>query len=217
MEYGNPIFAEVDSAHEMLFGLRLWTGAKNGTLSNNQLKGLLKESYHTGSPINNHMSAMIVNAPNLQKRIRLASVLAEELPHPSMNFTMAKALGLSQDEIKNHKPHISTKAFTAWRINMFHFGTFAENRSASLLAEGWNQKMSSMMVTALGQHHNLKREETGLYAEHSTADEPHIAEAKEDIAEFVKDEEEYNRCMMAVQDGAELMKFRYDSYFEAYA
>ena len=217
MDYANQIFTQIESIHEMLFKIPLWVDAKEGRLTTNQLKGLLKESYHSGGPININMPAMIVNAPNLEKRMRLANVLVEELPHPNLNFKMAKSIGLSQDEIKNHNPHVSTKAFTAWRVNMFHFGTYAENRCVSLLTEGWLLKMSSMMVTALGQHHNLKREETGLYAEHSTADEPHVAEAKEDITEYVNNEEEFNRCRASVQDGGGLMKFRYDSYYKAYA
>lgn len=217
MDYAKQIIEKVDSIHEMLFKLPLWADAKEGRLTTNHLKGLLKESYHTGSPINNNMPALIIRAPSLEKRMRLASVLAEELPHPSMNFTMAKIIGLSQEDIKNHRPLVTTKAFTAWRVNMFHFGTFAENRSVSLLTEGWNQKMSSMMVIALEKHHELKGEDTGLYAEHSTADEPHITECKEDITESVNDEEEYNTCMTGVEDGGELMKMRYDSYYRAYA
>ena len=54
MDYANQIFTQIESIHEMLFKVPLWVDAKEGRLTTNQLKGLLKESYHSGGSFVKH-------------------------------------------------------------------------------------------------------------------------------------------------------------------
>ena len=134
MDYVQTVESEITAVHDKLFRENpFWIAARDGKLTMNHIRGMLKESYHRSTPIVQNIPMLILKAPDYETKIKAARNLADELPHPRMHFEMAKYVNLTPEEIINHNPIIETKALAAWRVTILYLGLFTENSTASWL------------------------------------------------------------------------------------
>ena len=212
------ILAEVESTQRSLLDENpFWVAAKDGKLTLNHLRGVIKEGYHTANPINNNLSSLVLKATDYDMRLRLAEVVVEELPHARMNFIMGKNIGLTPDEIENHHPLAETQAYTNFVINTFHYKSLAESMVLLLISEGFVQKMSALMVKSLEKFYNLNENQSGLYGVHAKDDIEHVEGASEDLSKMIKTDADKERCIHIVQDAGRLIDIRYRRYYTVYA
>ena len=218
MEFIEAIQAEVESMHHRLLEENpFWIAARDGKLTMNHIRGMLKESYHRSTPIVENIPMLILKAPDYETKIKLARNLADELPHPRMHFGMAKFVDITPEEIMNHNPMPETKALAAWRVSIFYIGSFVENRAASWLTEGFNQKYSTMLMKSLKENYGLDEEKQGLFPVHAVADKDHVDEAKDDLRKWVKTEDEMKKCVNVVRDGGDLLDLNYRAQYAKYS
>ncbi len=218
MDYLQTIESEVTAVHDRLFRENpFWIAAREGKLTINHIRGMLKESYHRSTPIVQNIPMLILMAPDYETKIKAARNLAEELPHPRMHFGMAKFVDITPEEIMNHNPMPETKALAAWRVSLFYIASFVENRTASWLTEGFNQKYSTVMMKTLKEDFGLNEDQQGLFPVHAIADKDHVEEAKDDLRKWVKTEEEMNKCVKIARDGGEFMDLNYSAQFTKYS
>ena len=212
------IISEVESAQRSLLDENpFWVAAKDGKLTLNHLRGVIKEGYHTANPINNNLSSLVLKATDYDMRLRLAKVVVEELPHARMNFIMGKNIGLTPEDIENHHPLAETQAYTNFVINTFHFKSLAESMVLLLISEGFVQKMSVLMVKSLEKFYDLNEQQSGLYAVHAKDDVEHVDDASEDLSKLVKTDAVRDQCIHIIRDAGSLIDNRYRRYYTVYA
>jgi len=218
MEFVDTIESEIESAHQRLLDENpFWIAVRDGKLTMNHVRGMLKESYHRSTPIVQNIPMLILMAPDYETKIRAAKNLADELPHPRMHFGMAKFVDLTPEEIMNHNPMPETKALAAWRVSLFYIASFVENRTASWLTEGFNQKYSTLMMKLLKENFGLNEDQQGLFPVHAIADKDHVEEAKDDLRKWVKTEDEMKKCVKIARDGGELLDLNYNAQYTKYS
>jgi len=215
----DTILAELDTVHKELLENPYWVAAKDGTFTLNHLKGLIKETYFSTLAIVTNLPMLIVRdfGFDLKTRMKYADYTVEELPDPGRHFVLAKHIGLSEEEIMNHNPMAETKAFSAWRVGLYHWGSLIENRTAAMVSEGFNEKMAHLMVKLLDEKYNIKGEDTGLYALHAVADKEHSEWAARDLGELIKSEKELETCLITMRDFTRISDIRFKSMYEHYA
>ncbi len=218
MELVDTIESEIESVHQRLLEEnQFWIAARKGKLTLNHIRGMLKESYHRSTPVVQNIPMLILMAPDYETKIKAAKNLADELPHPRMHFGMAKFVDLTPEDIMNHNPMPETKALAAWRVSIFYIGSFVENRTASWLTEGFNQKYSTLMMKVLKENFGLDEEKQGLFPVHAVADKDHVDEAKDDLRKWLKTEDEMNKCVKIARDGGELLDLNYNAQYTRYS
>ena len=218
MDFVAAIESEIESVHQRLLEEnQFWIAARDGKLTINHIRGMLKESYHRSTPVVQNIPMLILMAPDYETKIKAAKNLADELPHPRMHFGMAKFVDITPEEIMNHNPMPETKALAAWRVSLFYIASFVENRTASWLTEGFNQKYSTLMMKVLKENFGLDEEKQGLFPVHAVADKDHVEEAKDDLRKWVKTEDEMNKCVKVARDGGELLDLNYNAQYAKYS
>lgn len=199
--------------HNILDTNPFWVAAKEGRLTRGHLKGILLEQYAFAMVMIKNFGAIMMKAPDTPSKVGLARFLIEEIQHPNLDIKMGKKLGLTEDDFVNHNPIPETKAWFSWRVYLQVHGTWAQNRAATALNEGFGQKHSKVMVEALDKHYGFSKEEMGVFPPHVEEDEGHSKMARLSIKKYAESEADLQAVMMTVEDSAYFIDLLYTGIY----
>ena len=220
---GQDFLAQIDAIVEERHLLshpfyQMWN---RGELTLETLREYAKEYYHQVRNFPTYVSAIHANCDDMEVRQMLLENLVEEEQgpdnHPELWLRFGEALGLTRDEMLNHKYLRQTRASVKLLRELAKRDNPAEGLASLYAYESQFPAVSQTKVEGLKKHYDITSENGTIFFDvHMEADIIHSKVTREALERLCKTDAEKEAALDATREAADAFNLLLDGVYENY-